>query len=88
MANEQNLINFRDRTHEEMVEMGRKGQKASAQKKREKKLLRETLEQLLLINDNQNNVCVALMKKHLMATQKHLKLYVTALDKSLLKNKK
>lgn len=65
MANEQNLIPLNRRTPEERREIGRKGAEASNKKQREKKLLKETLETLLEINDNQDNICIALIKKAL-----------------------
>lgn len=47
MANEQNLINFRERTPRERTELAKKGQIASTKAKREKATMRKTLELLL-----------------------------------------
>ena len=59
------LISLADRTEEEKREIASKGGKASAEVKRKKKLLKESLEALLEINDNQDNICIALIKKAL-----------------------
>lgn len=47
MANEQNLVSLADRTTEEKREIGIKGGIASGKARREKKTMRETLEQML-----------------------------------------
>jgi hypothetical protein len=47
MANEQNLVSLADRTTEEKREIGIKGGIASGKARRQKKTMRETLEQML-----------------------------------------
>lgn len=47
MANEQNLVSLADRTTKEKREIGIKGGIASGKARREKKTMRETLEQML-----------------------------------------
>lgn len=70
MANLQNLrpIDNSQRSHEEHSESSRKGGKASGEARRKKKLLRETLEMLLEMEDKkgrtgQDAICVALFKR-------------------------
>ena len=47
MANEQNLVSLADRTTKEKREIAIKGGKASGEVRRQKKTMRETLEQML-----------------------------------------
>lgn len=47
MANDRNLKGFNTKTREEMIEIGKKGAKASAEAKRQKKLVREILQDLM-----------------------------------------
>lgn len=62
---QENLITFADRSEEEKREISLKGAKASAEARRKKKLLKESLELLLEMNNNQENICVALVNKAL-----------------------
>ena len=64
------LISLADRSEEEKREIASKGGKASAEVKRKKKLLKESLEALLEINDNQENICIALIKRALVGDTK------------------
>jgi len=68
MANEQNLKSLKDRTTKEKREIALKGGKASGQARREKKLLKDTLQALLELKDEdgitgQEQICLALFKK-------------------------
>ena len=63
MANEDNLINLRDRTAEERKEIARKGAEATNKLLKERKTLKEEL-LLLLSQDNfQERISLALLQK-------------------------
>ena len=63
MANEDNLINLRDRTAEERKEIARKGAEATNKLLKERKTLKEEL-LLLLSQDNfQEKISLALLQK-------------------------
>lgn len=63
MANEENLINLRDRTPEERKEIARKGAEATNKLLKERKTLKEEL-LLLLSQDNfQERISLALLEK-------------------------
>ena len=63
MANEQNLVNLKDRTPRERQEISRKGANATNKLKRERKTLREELLLLLSQGDTQEKVSLALIHK-------------------------
>lgn len=64
------LISLADRSEEEKREIASKGGKASAEVKRKKKLLRESLEALLESGNTQEDMCVALIQKALVGDTK------------------
>ena len=63
MANEENLINFRDRTQRERKEIARKGAIASNKKQAERKTFREELLFLLSQGDTQEKISLAILDK-------------------------
>ena len=65
MANEQNLIPNNLRSPSEVRENGRKGGIKSAETRRARKTLKETLLMMLEEGDTQNNITLALLKKAL-----------------------
>jgi len=65
MANEQNLIPVTKRTPREQREISSMGGKASAEAKKARKTLKETLLLMLEEGDTQNNITLALLDKAL-----------------------
>ena len=65
MANEQNLIPVTKRTPREQREISSMGGKASAEAKKARKTLKETLLMMLEEGDTQNNITLALLQKAL-----------------------
>ena len=63
MANEQNLINLKDRTPRERKEIARKGAEATNRIKAERKTLKEELLVLLGQEDYQKRISLALISK-------------------------
>jgi hypothetical protein len=63
MANEQNLINLKNRTQRERKEIARMGAKATNKLKAERKTLREELLSLLEKGDTQQKVSLALIQE-------------------------
>lgn len=63
MANEENLINLRDRTPEERKEIARKGAEATNKLLKERKTLREELLFLLSQGDMQEKITTSLLDK-------------------------
>lgn len=72
MANksQDNLISLANRSEEERREIALKGNKASIESKKKKKLLRESLEALLESGNTQEDMCVALIQKALVGDTK------------------
>ena len=75
MANNENLINFTERTPSELRELSIKGQKASTEAKRARKTLRQELEILMsMVDDNgktwQENISTSLIKQALKGNTK------------------
>lgn len=72
MANksQDNLISLANRSEEERREIAIKGNKASIESKKKKKLLRESLEALLESGNTQEDMCVALIQKALVGDTK------------------
>lgn len=60
--NDNNLIPFNERTEDEQREISRKGGKASGEARRERKLIREALEERFDAND-MNEVCDKLIER-------------------------
>ena len=65
MANEQNLIPVTKRTPREQREISSKGGKASAEAKKARKTLKETLLMMLEEGNTQNDITLALLQKAL-----------------------
>ena len=65
MANEQNLIPVTKRTPREQREISSKGGKASAEAKKARKTLKETLLLMLEEGNTQNDITLALLQKAL-----------------------
>jgi hypothetical protein len=63
MANEENLINLKDRTPEERKEIARKGAEATNKLLKERKTLKEELLLLLSQNNFQERISLALLEK-------------------------
>ena len=63
MANEENLINLKDRTPEERKEIARKGAEATNKLLRERKTLKQELLLLLSQNNMQEKISLALLEK-------------------------
>ena len=63
MANEQNLIPLSSREAREISEMGKKGAAVAKQRKKERKLLKDSLLLLLECGNAQENICAALLAK-------------------------
>ena len=63
MANEENLINLRDRSPEERKEIARKGAEATNRLLKERKTLREELLILLSQGDTQKRISLAMLEK-------------------------
>lgn len=63
--NEENLIPFSERSKEEARELGKKGGIASGEARRRKKTLKDELIALLEINDNQEKISLAVLRKAL-----------------------
>ena len=63
MANEENLINLRDRTPEERKEIARKGAEATNKLLKERKTLKEELLLLLSQHNFQERISLALLEK-------------------------
>lgn len=63
MANEQNLINLRDRTPEERKEIAKKGAEATNKLIKERKTLKEELLILLSQDDYQKKISTALLQE-------------------------
>lgn len=63
MANEENLINLKDRTPEERKEIARKGAEATNKLLRERKTLKQELLILLSQNNMQEKISLALLEK-------------------------
>ena len=70
MANEQNLINLKDRTPEERKEIARKGAEATNRIKAERKTLKEELLLLLQKNNYQEKISLSLIDKALSGDTK------------------
>lgn len=70
MANEENLINLRDRTPRERQEISRKGAEATNRLRRERKTLKEELLLLLSENDMQEKISLALLQKAMQGDTK------------------
>ena len=63
MANEENLINLRDRSPEERKEIARKGAEATNKLLKERKTFREELLILLSQGDTQKKISLAMLEK-------------------------
>ena len=63
MANEENLINLRDRSPEERKEIARKGAEATNKLLKERKTFREELLILLSQGDTQKRISLAMLEK-------------------------
>lgn len=63
MANNENLVDLRDRTTEEQREIARKGGIASGESRRKRKTLKEELLLLLEKGDTQEKISIALLQK-------------------------
>lgn len=63
MANEENLVDLRDRTTEEQREIARKGGIASGKARAARKTLKEELLLLLEQGDTQEKISLALLQK-------------------------
>lgn len=70
MANEQNLINLKDRTQRERKEIAKKGAEATNKIKAERKTLREELLMLLEQEDYQKKISLSLISKALTGDTK------------------
>lgn len=70
MANEQNLIPNNLRSPSEVRENGRKGGIKSAETRRARKTMKETLLMMLAEGDTQNNITLALLDKALKGDTK------------------
>lgn len=77
MANEQNLVDLRDRTPEERSEIGRKGAEASNKVQRERKTLKAELLLLLEQGDTQEKISLSLIQQ---ALQGNVKAFETIRD--------
>ncbi len=58
-----NLVSMGSRTEEERKKIGSKGGKKSALVRAEKKALKAELEELLSMNNNQEKICIAIIRK-------------------------
>lgn len=63
MANEQNLINLKDRTQRERKEIAKKGAEATNKLKAQRKTLREELLLLLEQGDTQSKLSLSIIQK-------------------------
>ena len=63
MANEQNLVNLKDRTPEERKEIARKGAEATNRIRAERKTLKEELLLLLQKNNYQEKISLSLINE-------------------------
>lgn len=63
MANNENLVDLRDRTTEEQREIARKGGIASGEARRRRKTLKEELLALLSEGDIQEKISLAILEK-------------------------
>lgn len=63
MANEENLVNLKDRTQRERSEIARKGAEATNKLLKERKTLKEELLLLLSQNNFQERISLALLEK-------------------------
>ena len=80
--NEENLKPFNQRTESEQREIAKKGGIASGEARRKKRDFRETLEELMLLDDdmgesNQEAVCMGLIRK---ARKGDVKAFLTLKD--------